>query len=563
MAQPVAKAICLLQYAQSIHRTAENIAAVLHPGVAADSTLAEVKAALEELVAAHKVRLADGQYRIPTPAEDDWEVTRAGFNPKPGDTNRIHAETVSELWEPKPSHSLLDVKAFKAGLVLGGRAVSDGDIDFHLTLATSGPDFDREAADARKRSQSELRSVFWVARLDDAVDRRTVEIFRSREILSRKERAARTKVETALVAEEKRRQKDHESELRRLLKEALLTGVVYFRGNDRSPDETATTVSQAANRILGQILPDVFHRFAEGAARITGKELEAVLTDENLRGLPTVFHHLGLLEDQNGQPVFATSAGSLQEVLSRIENRTSYGEVATGRFLADEFAKEPFGWSLDVVRLFVVCLVRAGKLKAKSKGVPIESALSVEARTNFSNNNLFKACSFEPQGPGTTTIQDWLESEEAFRRCFGEQIPDVTNAAAVAHTIRSRLGSAEKQLHSVHAVLLRDALPGREALQETIDQVRGIRAGSDDDTILGFNSAHKAIRDAIQRATDLEHALSEPRLEDIRRARTALQSQWPFLDSEPDTSEDLRETAASLEDLLARETFYHEFREIL
>jgi hypothetical protein len=32
LAQPVAKVICLLQYVRSVHRTAENIAAALHPG---------------------------------------------------------------------------------------------------------------------------------------------------------------------------------------------------------------------------------------------------------------------------------------------------------------------------------------------------------------------------------------------------------------------------------------------------------------------------------------------------------------------------------------------------
>ena len=37
LAQPVAKVICLLQYVKSVHRTAENIAAALHPGVAAES----------------------------------------------------------------------------------------------------------------------------------------------------------------------------------------------------------------------------------------------------------------------------------------------------------------------------------------------------------------------------------------------------------------------------------------------------------------------------------------------------------------------------------------------
>ena len=68
-AQPVAKAICLLQYVQNVHRTAENISATLHSSVAGDSILSDVKQALEKLVSAHKVRLQDGQYKIPTPAE--------------------------------------------------------------------------------------------------------------------------------------------------------------------------------------------------------------------------------------------------------------------------------------------------------------------------------------------------------------------------------------------------------------------------------------------------------------------------------------------------------------
>ena len=65
LALSVAKAICLLQYVQSIHRTAENIAATLHPAVDAGSLLPEVKAALDKLVQAHKVRLGDDGYRIP------------------------------------------------------------------------------------------------------------------------------------------------------------------------------------------------------------------------------------------------------------------------------------------------------------------------------------------------------------------------------------------------------------------------------------------------------------------------------------------------------------------
>jgi hypothetical protein len=115
LAQPVAKAICLLQYVRSVHRTAENIAAAVHPAVDADSRLPQVREALRGLEAAHKVRRGEDGYRIPTPAEDDWERLRNGINPRPGDAHRLFAETLASLWQPQPSHILADVKTFRGG----------------------------------------------------------------------------------------------------------------------------------------------------------------------------------------------------------------------------------------------------------------------------------------------------------------------------------------------------------------------------------------------------------------------------------------------------------------
>ena len=552
-AQAVAKAICLLQYVKSIHRTPENIASTLHPAVGDDSVLPEVKEALRQLVDAHKVRVADGQYRIPTPAEDDWEVTRASFQPKPGDINRIHADGVMALWEPKPSHNLQDARTFKGGLTFNGRSVFDADIAFHVTLAERGAELERQAGEARSRSQSERKAVFWVAGLDEHADRETVEVFRSREILARKERAAKTKDETSLVAEEKLRLRTHETELRRLLRESLLAGSIYFEGNDRSPGDSVTAVNQAASRVLGHVLPEVYDRFAEGAARVASKDLDALMTNENLRGLTPVFAQLNLVRDEKGQTVFNTETGVLKEVMDRIENKTSYGETATGRYLADEFEKEPFGWNLDVVRLFVVALVRAGKVKATSKGTTIDSALSVEARNTFSSNNLFRACSFQKRVSGTD-INDWLEAEAAYRDVFGKQLPEL-QASMIAEAIRREVGDAEEKLHEVHTTLLTHGLPGATVLQEAIDQMRAIRGGNEDDAILTFNGAHKALKEAVKRASELAAALTEPRLLDLERARRALDTHWAFLDQEADLPEGLRPKAEALADMMARETF--------
>jgi hypothetical protein len=555
LAQPVAKVICLLQYVRSIHRTAENIADALHPAVDADSRLAEVRQALDALEKGLMVRRGDDGYRIPTPAEDDWERQRSSLAPKPGDISRLHAEIVTALWQPQPSHSLLDVKLFKAGLNLGGRVTVEGDIPFHLSLAESGTDYDEQVEELRRRSQTETKAVFWVAAIDDAIDRESVELFRSKEILSRKERGAQTKDETALVAEEKLRQRRHQDELRRLIKQSLLNGTIFFRGNDRSPEEGASDVSRAAAKVLAQALPEVFDRFEEAAARVSKQDLDSLLTTENLRGLTPVYTDLHLVRDQGGKPVFNVENGVLTEVLARIENRTSYGEVASGRYLTDEFAKEPFGWEFDVVRLLVIALLRAGKIEATSKGQVIESVLSLEARTTFSNNNLFRQASFRPR---TTDCEftDYVDAGEAYKICFGKEIQEYEENV-IARAIRETTEAHEETLREVAVQLDKHVLPGGEVIDTALSNFVGFRRQRDCQALKAFTACHQELKEAIKRGAELASALTETALHDIGRARKALDSIWPFLQNESDIIGD-REHAEQLADLMARETFYRE-----
>ena len=120
---------------------------------------------------------------------------------------------IAQLWDPQPSHALQGVKSFKAGLHLNGREAVAGDITFQLQLAAAGKEYQTSVAEQRTRSQVETKSVFWTAALDDAIDRETVEIHRSQEMLKRKERTARTNPELSLVTEEKHRLKRHQDQL--------------------------------------------------------------------------------------------------------------------------------------------------------------------------------------------------------------------------------------------------------------------------------------------------------------------------------------------------------------
>jgi len=561
LAQPVAKVICLLQYVKSVHRSPENIAGALHPDVSADSQLAVVREALRALESAQKVRLGDDGYRIPTPAEDDWERLRNGIHPKPGDCHRLYAEVLAAFWQPQPSYTLFDTKPFKAGLAIHGREVTGGDIDFNVYLADEGLEFDNLAAELRTRSQQERKNVYWVVPLSDAIDRETVELFRSKEMLARKERETKGEDTPALIADERVRQRRHSDELRRLLRIASLAGRIFFRGNDRSPSDKAVDVSKTASEVLSQVLPDVFERFKEAAAKAAEvkKGTDALFTADNLQGLPAVFGTLGLLRDEKGKAVFKVESSPLKDVLNRIEERANYGDTASGRYLTDEFAKEPFGWDFEVVRLLVLSLVRAGKIEATSKGQTIDSVTGIEARDSFSNNNIFRQASFRPKKG--IEFGEVVKSAEAFRETFGSEVRELSSSAVVVQ-IRKEVARFEDAVVSSLAILTANRLPGRMVLDSAIGQMKGILKGSDDNAISTFNASYRSIKDAVKRAIELEQLLTEPSLRDLDRARVARDVLWVFLERETDVQEDLCIKAASLADILARETFFKELSTI-
>ena len=559
MAQPVAKAICLLQYVRSIHTTAENIAATLHSSVGSDSRLPEVREAIIELEQRKLVRQGENGYRIPTPAEDDWENRRGSLQPKPGDASRLYAEAMQELWKPQPKHKLQSIKDFSAGLVLNGRKLLDGDILFHMSIKDSGKEYDDETTELRRRSQSEQDSLFWVFSSNSGIDRQMSELYRSNEMLSLKERSARTKDEMALIAEEKLRARRAQTEFSRLLTESALAGNVYFRGNDRSPEPGAVSVSKSATRILGEILPDVFHRFNEAAARVSTSDLDALLTNENLRGLPAVFSELSLLTDESGQPVIDMDARSLAEIMASIKDRTSYGDQATGKFLTESFAREPFGWGFDVIRMFVATLLRAGKIECTSKGKRIEKALSLDAKAAFTNNNLFRQMSFRPkEGIHYTQVAD---AATHFEELFGTAVAELEESK-VADEILAKLYEQETQLQDALNLLSENSLPGGAVLKQAMDAIRELGGATSDRVILAFNASHAQLKEAFKRSGQLTNAVGEAALELLNQAQEILHAEWPALRAEEELEEAVGECGRQLEDLLLKETFFRDLADI-
>ena len=561
MAQSVAKAICLLQFVKSVHRTAENIAAVLYPGLGESSQLELVKEALRELETAQLVRVGDDGYRIPTPAEDDWERIRMGMSPRMSDTKRIHREILTGFWNPQPTHTLGGVKPFKAGLVIDGREEQKGDIVVHVALSHEGAEFDAAAEELRARSQSERDAIFWAVALNAATDRETVELFRSREMLSSRSREARTAAEAHLITEESARARRHQAELQRLLRVGCLLGSAYFRGNDRSPDAHATDVAKATAGILGQVLPDVFTRFDEAAARSAEvrRGLDALLTATDLQGLPSVFTSLSLLRDEGGKTVFDIQAAPLRELMAEIESGAAYGTKATGKSLSEHFGRAPYGWDFDVVRLLVAALLRTGATQLTHKAETIESTTSLLARDALANNNHFKAASFQPKKG--VDFGEIAKAAGHFQSTFGAAVKELALSPVVAE-IRERIAEEQDALQGARDLLVQHRCPGAVVLDGAIAQVRAIQRGTEEITIAEFNASHQTLKDGIRRAAEIESKLTPSAIADVEQARRSLQMQWRSLDGETDLDAAVRDDAELLADLLERETFFRELGEI-
>jgi hypothetical protein len=561
LAQAVAKVICLLQFERRAHRTAENIAAALHDKVDADSRLTEVRDALKELEEKSLVREAADGYRIPTPAEDDWEQQRSAFDLKTADQNRLLSDAFREFWTPTPSYSLADTRSFKGGLMVNGKDVVNGDIVFNVQLAEDAASAAQIGEEFRVRSQNETKTVFWVGAIDGEIRHELREAFRSQQIIEKRSRDASTPDGTTLIAEEKARQRRHLSELARRLKIAALSGQIWFRGNDRSPDANAIDVGKAASATLKTILPLVYERFEEASAKAVDlkKGVEALFVAENLNGLPPVFAQLNLLRDEAGKPVFKTDVTPLSEVLAQINAKASYGDQATGKFLEDEFSKAPFGWDFEAIRLLALSLLRAGAIEAVSKGVTIEGATSVQAKECFSNNNLFRSANFRPKK--SVDLKVIIDAAENFKTTFGAEIKELT-AAAVASEIRREVERCADEIDRTLGTLRQERLPGREILENASDQIKAIRRGTVENAISTFNAGHRSIHDAIKRAADLSIALTEPNISDLARARAVLAYEVPALREEPDLDPSFVDRAGVLADRLAKESFFRDIPEI-
>ena len=518
------------------------------PGVDADSQLAPVReaprASSRRPTSSARATTATA---FPRPAEDDWERIRNGVSPKPGDAHRLHAETVSGFWQPQPSLHLPRRRSLQGRPV---RSRPDRRRGRHRRSTFTSPRTDRRS----RRSPPELRAAEpgRSAGTSSGPSRSTTPSTGRPSSSS-----ARRRSSPARSATPGRRTRRPSSPRRSAACSATRTSSA---GSSEAPASPAASTSAATTGAPRDRVRRRQGRGRDPRARSCPRSSTASTrrppgrrsrrgrstpcsTATNLAGpaagLRTPSH---LLRDEKGQDGLRHRRRPARRG-ARAASRSapSYGETASGRYLADEFAKEPFGWDFEVVRLFVLCLLRAGKIEVTSKGQTIDSPRRPRPRETFANNNLFRQASFRPKKG--VEFAERRAGRRGLQGHLRQRRPRSSRSAPLAAEIRSAIDKARGRASSTAlGTCCSPRPPGHGAARGgASDQMQAIARGHR----ATRPSRRSTPRTSRSRRPSSGRASSSARADTNLRFSTSagtrvLASRWPFLEQEPDLPDGLR-----------------------
>jgi hypothetical protein len=520
----VAKAITLLGFVRDTPATAENVAAVLYPALGADSLQPAVQTAIDALVQGRMIKLTESGYQMLSAEGKQWEEERQGIALRPGDYSRQQKDVLTALLDGL-TYRYKDLKTVKPTLYVGEeRLGKEGDAALRLALADEGPEFAAACNEARTRSRTERTGAVWVLKQGAEVDRWTEEVHRSKEMIARHERQTRTAEEGKLLGDEKERQKDATSRLTVALTEALLGGRAYHDGVEYDVRGLGNTIKDAFTRLFEKIVPDAYPKFGLAAVKVKGDEAEVLLTAANLSGLPTVFYSgsegLRLVVEQGGKPSIDTNAPAAREVLDYIADRAAYGEKATGKGLEAHFTGLGYGWDLDVVRVIVAALFRAGQVDVYAQGNRFRDFRDAAARDPFTRTPAFRAASFLPRSGGVS-LPEKVAAAKAYQTIYGEDVE--LDEGMLAEAIKRRLGEEQPTLVRLSTLLQTKKLPGEEQVAQTLATCKSIVQGDNEDAVKGFAASATTVREGLELARRLREATTESNLATVDKARMVLE----------------------------------------
>lgn len=540
----VAKAVAALQPINGFPRTAENLAALLYPGLGSPGLADEVRSALAALVDRKEFGLVEdpqaGGFLFLSEGVKPLRAQRDALVPTGGEINALRVKLLAELFDPVPSVELEKVKRVQAGVRFGRAQVVGEGADLQFVLeAVEGSRFAerRQRLLADTAGLSEYRnSIVWLVDFPGEVEDLLTEAVRSEKFLRAVPEGSDKDVAQFLRSE--RRQKDVNSEnALKLMRRALEEGVLIFRGGPTPAAEAGESVLSAARRVLEGAAALLFPHLRLAAVRPPTDLAAKFLGIDRLDRMPADLDPLKLVAKKSGQARVDPAHPALAEVLRVLRERLDQSGAGRipGNTLQDEFAAAPYGWSKDATRYLLAALLVAGEVELHtSEGtLTTRGPSAVEAFRSTLNFNRV-GVSLRGSRPSLEALD---RAADRLTELFGgDVIPleDKISAAVRKHVpeLMERLGSLPDRLRLLSLVGEDRA---RRLLEECTELLRQDAGAAT--SLLG--AADTAFPADVRWARDLARCLNEGGEDELRRVQELLREMRDLEQFDPEEAQAL------------------------
>ena len=506
----VMKVIALCVEVPALPLTAGNIAALLHPSVAAESNGDEISDALVRLVGDDRLRDTDEGYKLQSPQQKDWEQTRRGIDLTQGTSVRLRRQLLRQTLS---GLTVTKGRAFKVDVTVDGENIINGDL--LLMIEESGP-LHREALRVTSREMANENVVTWVYELQPDTWDALLELHRSKKMIERRDTPNRSATEIELLGEERIRSHRHEATALQRFTRDLAEGQVVFRG--RIDDVEGADLRSTAQRLLADRLEEIYPQLELFTANLRREDVMHVLRTSDVSSLPESLRDdgIGLVKVTPEGYQFVTDHGPLAALVNEVRNRASYGQEATGSHLESHFARPPYGAQVEVVQALCAAALRAGVVEVVHQGQRIANAADLRLDQVFGTLPRFRAAAFRPPAHTDVPLEMRVDLAEKLEH-LGQLLPG-QSTDALAGAVRSVFVPGREATVRVVSILngLGIAVPQPvTSTQEIIDRLRA------DDDVEVVTTAHSTWADLIagREVTDQLDLFLADHVDDLRTAQ--------------------------------------------
>ena len=407
--------------------------------------------------------------------------------------------------------------------------------------------------------------VYWVFALTQEIDDLVADLYASKEMIRKytnERNMNRLPPELSpMLDNEVREEGRWKRRLIDKIAEALEQGHGLFHGVSRDAAALGKTTGEIFKKFFDVVIPDLYPKLEMGARPLKGTEAEEILKAANLNGLSQVFYGgdkgLNLVIKEDGKFVPNSAADIVKEVLDYLNREHAYGnkETRTGKALETHFGGLGYGWDLDVLRLILAVLFRAGSIEVSHGGRRFDSYQDPQSRVPFTNTPAFRSALFTPARP--LDLKTLTQAVKSYEDLCGETVDVERNAIATA--FKNLVAEEMKLLLPVEARVRANRMPVLNQIEEFRTTLESVRNGATGDCVHILVGEGASLKEARDRIRKIREATDDRTLATLGSARRVVSSQWSVVRSQ---KTGLAEAAERLQENLEAEDFYDRLDQI-